>query len=73
MKKLGRVVSFDEKKIVLKTDELVKIGSEVYDEGERHVGTVIEYFGPTMGPYVIIGTKMNKKDVKFLVGKTLYG
>ena len=70
MKKLGRVVSVSDGKLVLKTEELVKLGAEVYDDGERHIGTVIDYFGPTMGPYLLISTK---KDAGQLVGEELYG
>lgn len=70
MKKLGRVVSLTDGKLVLKSKELVKIGSEVYDSAERHVGTVVDYFGNTLGPYVIVSPK---KDAGMLVGEELYG
>jgi len=69
MRKIGRVVSISEKKLVLKTDKLVKMGSEVFDDGGRHVGTVIDYFGPTMGPYLLISPK---RDPNPFVGKDLY-
>ena len=70
MKKLGRIVSKEKKKIVLKTDKLVKIGTEVYDSGERHIGTVIDYFGPVDGPYLLISTK---KDADKMIGMEIYG
>jgi len=69
MQKLGRVVQIHEEKLVLKTDKLVKIGSRVYDDKERWVGTVIDYFGPTMGPYLLVSPK---KEAASLVGKELY-
>ena len=70
MRKLGRIVSKEKKKIVLKTDKLVKIGTEVYDESERHIGTVIDYFGPVNGPYLLISTT---KDAEKLIGREIYG
>lgn len=56
-------------KLVIKTDELIKLGSEVYDDSNRHVGTVVDYFGPTMGPYMLVSAK---KDPGKLVGEYLY-
>jgi rRNA processing protein Gar1 len=70
LEKLGRVVSISDGKLVLKTDELIKLGSEVYDDSKRHVGTVVDYFGPTMGPYLLVSPK---KDPGKLVGEFLYG
>ncbi len=70
MKKLGRVVSVSNDKLVLKTEELLKIGTKVFDEEGKFVGNVIDYFGPTMGPYVLVSPK--RDPVKF-VGKELYG
>ena len=70
MKNVGRVVSVLDGKLVLKSKELVKIGAELYDASERHVGTVVDYFGNTMGPYVIVSPK---KDAGMLVGEELYG
>jgi rRNA processing protein Gar1 len=70
MKKLGRIVSVTDGKLVLKSKELVRIGAEVYDSSERHVGTVVDYFGNTLGPYVIVSPK---KDAGMLVGEEIYG
>jgi len=69
MRNLGRVVSISNGKLVLKTDKLVKMGSEVFDDAGRHVGTVVDYFGPTMGPYLLISPK---KDPNAFLGKELY-
>lgn len=69
MKSLGRVVSMSEGKLVLKTDKLVKLGSKIYDEQGRHIGTVIDYFGPTRGPYLLISPI---KAAEPLQGKELF-
>ncbi|MBS3060853.1 MAG: hypothetical protein J4432_05095 [DPANN group archaeon] len=70
MKKLGVVKSINEGKLVLKTEKLVKIGAKIYDEEGAFVGTVIDYFGPTMGPYLLISPK---KAPEPFYGKDLYG
>ncbi|MBI4214897.1 hypothetical protein HY546_02790 [archaeon] len=69
MKSLGKVVSVSEGKLVLKTDKLVKLGSKMYDERSRFIGTVVDYFGPTMGPYLLVSAK---KGGEALVGKQLF-
>ena len=70
MKKLGRVVSLSDDKLVLKTEELIKIGAKVFDEEGKFVGNVIDYFGPTVGPYVLVSTK---REPSQYVGKELFG
>lgn len=70
MKSLGKVVSLSNGKLVLKTDSLVKIRSKVFDEKGDFVGIVAEYFGPAMGPYLLVSPK--KKPEPY-VGKELFG
>lgn len=70
MKSLGKVVSISEGKLVLKTSELVKIGTKIFDEQGNFVGTAIDYFGPTLGPYIVISPK--KKPEPYM-GKELFG
>jgi rRNA processing protein Gar1 len=70
MRKLGRVVSLSGDKLVLKTDKLVKIGAKIFDEQGKFVGNAIDYFGPTMGPYILVSPK---RDAGEYVGKELFG
>ncbi len=70
MKRLGRVVSISDDKLVLKTEQLVKIGAKVFDEEGKFVGNVIDYFGPTVGPYVLVSPK---RDPTKYMGKELFG
>lgn len=70
MKSLGKVVSLSNGKLVLKTDKLVKIGAKVFDEHGTFIGTVVDFFGPTLGPYLLVSPK--KKPEPFL-GKELFG
>lgn len=70
MRSLGKVVSISEGKLILKTDCLVKLGSKLYDEKGRLVGTAVDYFGPTLGPYVVVSPKRSPEPY---LGKELYG
>ena len=70
MKKLGRIVSKEKKKIVLKTDKLVKIGARIFDEKGILIGHVVDYFGPVDGPYLLIKPT---RDADHLIGKEVYG
>lgn len=70
MKLLGKVTSISDGKLVLKTDDLVKIGAKVFDERGNFVGNVIDYFGPTMGPYLRVSPK---KGPDQYLGKELFG
>ncbi|MEM3411811.1 MAG: Gar1/Naf1 family protein [archaeon] len=70
MKKLGRVLSIsNDNKLIVKTEQVVKLGMEVYDEKRRHVGTIIDFFGPAYGPYVVVSAE---KESNFLLGKDLF-
>lgn len=70
MKSLGKVVSISNGKLVLKTDDLVKVGTKIFDEHGNFVGNAIEYFGPTLGPYILISPK--KRPEPYL-GKEMFG
>ena len=73
MHKVGRVVSVSEDKLVLKTEhpeKLVKIGAKIFDEKGIFVGNVIDYFGPTIGPYLLVSPK--SRDPGEFVGEELY-
>ena len=70
MKKLGRIVSKQKKRLVLKTDELVKIGARIFDEKGILIGHAIDYFGPVDKPYIIIKPT---RDAEHLIGKEVYG
>ena len=71
MKKLGRIISRQKKRVVLKTNHLVKIGARIFDEKGILIGHAIDYFGPVDNPYVII--KPTRGEPGKLVGKEVYG
>lgn len=70
MKKLGKVASIDDGKLILKTDEVLEKGDQVYDESGRFIGNVIGFSNEEYGEYAVISPK---KDPEPLRGKKLYG
>ena len=69
MKLLGRVSSIHDGKLIIKSPGQFKKGKKVYDDGEEFVGEVIEWFGSTKKPYLIISTK---KDPERYLGEKIY-
>ena len=65
---LGKVVQVLEDKVVVEVSQLPKLRKKVYDKKEKFVGTVVDYFGPTKKPFVVVSTKIHVK-----VGDNLYG
>jgi rRNA processing protein Gar1 len=57
MKSLGEVKSISGNKLVLRTDDVLKIGTKIFDEHGNFVGNVVEYFGSTKHPYVLVSPK----------------
>jgi len=58
------------KNIILKAENLPRIGDKVVDERLKPVGTVFDIFGPTSAPYVAV--KPNLEDAHHLVNRVLY-
>lgn len=69
MKSVGKVVSLSAGKLVVRTEEPLKAGSKVFDESGNFVGNVLEYFGPTDRPYVLVSPK---KKADHYLGKELF-
>lgn len=58
------------KNIILKSENLPRIGNKVVDEQLKPVGTVFDIFGPTSAPYVAV--KPDSEDPHRLVNHVLY-
>jgi len=58
------------KNVILKAENLPRIGDKVVDERLKPVGTVFDIFGPTSAPYVAV--KPNLEDAHHLVNRVLY-
>lgn len=70
MKKLGKVASIEEGKLILKTDKTLNEGDQVYDESQRFIGNVIGFKDKEYGQYAVISTKKNPEPLR---GQKLYG
>ena len=71
MHRIGCVLHVSSNKnIILKAENLPRIGDKVVDERLKPVGTVFDIFGPTSAPYVAV--KPNLEDTHRLVNRVLY-
>ena len=56
--------------IILKAENIPRIGDKVIDENLRPVGMVFDVFGPTSSAYVAVKPKI--RDPQRLVNRVLY-
>jgi len=70
MKKLGKVVSTENGKLILKTDKELRKGRQIYDESNRFIGNLISFKEKGEEKYAVISTE---KDPEALIGEKLYG
>ena len=71
MQRLGQVLHITpSRNIIIKVENLPKIGETVVDESLKPVGKVFDIFGPVTSPYVAI--KSTIREIEKLNKKTLY-
>lgn len=71
MKRIGRVLHVSpDRNIILKAENLPRIGDGVVDELLKPIGRVFDIFGPSSAPYVAVKSKVKK--TRYLVGQVLY-
>jgi len=77
LQKVGRVRALTpSKNIIVKTEKVPKIGSEVVDESLKVVGRVFDIIGPVSAPYAVVKptagepVKLVNKPVYMLYSKT---
>jgi len=71
LQRLGRVLhTSPSKNIIIKTENIPKIGQTVIDENFKTVGKIFDLFGPVSSPYVAIKPTILKPEE--LTNKTLY-
>jgi len=69
--RLGRILHISQSRnIIVKVENLPKLGETVVDENLKTIGEVFDIFGPVPSPYVAVKPKISKLDL--LVGKVLY-
>jgi len=71
LQRIGHVLHVSSSRnVILKTENVPRIGDKVVDENLKSVGTVFDVFGPTSSPYVAV--KPNVKDPQRFVNSVLY-
>ena len=71
MRRLGRVLHASQSiNVIVKIDNLPKIGAEVVDDDLKSVGKIHDVFGPVSSPYASIKTEIQERER--LEGKMLY-
>ena len=71
MNRIGHVLHVSNtKNIIIKAENLPRIGDEVVNEKLNPIGIVFDVFGPTKSPYVAVKPKTH--DQKKLLNHLLY-
>jgi len=71
LQRLGRVLHISpSRNIIIKIENIPKIGQTVVDENLKTVGKIFDLFGPVSSPYVAIRPTILKPEE--LANKTLY-
>ena len=71
MHRIGHVLHISiTKNMILKAENIPRIGDEVTNEKLKPVGTVFDVFGPTSSPYVAV--KPNIQNPENFVNQVLY-
>ena len=71
MQRLGQVLHISpSRNIIVKIENIPKIGQTVVDENLKTVGKIFDLFGPVSSPYVVIRPTILKPEE--LTNKVLY-
>jgi rRNA processing protein Gar1 len=71
LRRIGHVLHVSAtKNMIIKAENIPRIGEKVANEKLTHVGTVFDVFGPTSSPYVAV--KPSNKNPEQLVNHILY-
>ena len=71
MHRIGQVLHVSKtKNLILKAENIPRIGDKVSNEKLKSVGTVFDVFGPTSSPYVAV--KPHIQNTKQFVNQILY-
>lgn len=74
MHRLGKVIHVTKRGAVMRVEQRPELGEPVYDEEKKHVGGVLDIFGPVNSPYLAIkpARGLTQDDLASLVDKELY-
>jgi len=71
LQRLGRVLRISpSRNIIIKIENIPRIGETVVDENLRPIGKIFDMFGPVSSPYAAI--KPTIRETEKLMNKTLY-
>jgi len=71
LQRIGHVLHVSSSRnVILKAENVPRIGDKVVDENLKSVGTVFDVFGPSSSPYVAV--KPDARDPHHLVNRVLY-
>jgi RNA-binding protein len=71
LQRIGPVLHISSSRnIILKAENIPRIGDKVLDENLKPVGTVFDVFGPASSPYVAV--KPHVKDPQHLVNRVIF-
>ena len=71
LQRIGSVLHVSSgKSMILKADNIPRIGDKAVDDKLHHVGTVFDVFGPVSSPYVAV--KPSVEEPSLFVGHVLY-
>ncbi len=71
MQRLGRVLHISStRNIILKAENLPRMGERVVDADLKQIGTVYDIFGPISSPYISV--KTNLENPNYLADQILY-
>ncbi|KPV64289.1 MAG: H/ACA RNA-protein complex component Gar1 [Candidatus Bathyarchaeota archaeon BA2] len=71
MQRIGHVLHVSSSRnVILKAENVPRVGDKVVDETLKSVGKVFDVFGPASSPYVAV--KPNVKDPHLFVNSVLY-
>jgi rRNA processing protein Gar1 len=69
--RIGHVLHVSKtKNLILKSENIPRIGEKVINEKLKPVGTVFDVFGPTSSPYVAV--KPHTQNTQQLINQVLY-
>ena len=71
LKRLGQALHISpSRNIIVKIENVPKIGEIVVDENLKHIGKIFDIFGPVSSPYAAV--KPSTRELERLTSKILY-
>ncbi len=74
MRRLGKVVHFTKRGLVIRLEREPKLGEAIYNGERRRVGQLLDIFGPVSSPYALVrpAREIATEELAALVGEELF-